>query len=65
MNTIALPCSEGDIVWKIGLQRDTFDDVSYPIVYQSKFKLEHSKFIGKTIFLTEKEAREELKNLNF
>ena len=56
-----LPCKVGDFVYKIIYQRDNFDDRSYRIVTEVRFRPDMIDDIGKTIFLTREEAEKALK----
>ena len=58
---VMLPCKVGDFVYKIIYQRDNFDDRSYRIVTEVRFRLDMIDDIGKTIFLTREEAEKVLK----
>lgn len=58
---VMLPCKIGDFVYKIIYQRDNFDDRSYRIVTEVRFRLDMIDDIGKTIFLTREEAEKALK----
>lgn len=58
---VMLPCKVGDFVYKIIYQRDNFDDRSYRIVTEVRFRLDMIDDIGKTIFLTREEAEKALK----
>lgn len=52
------PCKEGDTVYKIIEQRDNFDDAPYKIVTAVEFKLTMLEEVGKTVFLSETDARQ-------
>lgn len=60
---IKLPCAEGDVVWTIVQQKDSFDDRKYWIATQTRFKLEHFPFLGTQIFLTQEEAERQIERL--
>lgn len=60
---IKLPCAEGDIVWTIVRQRDSFDDRKYWLATQTHFKLDHLPLLGKWVFLTQDEAERAIKKL--
>lgn len=60
---VVLPCKVGDFVYKIIYQRDNFDDRSYRIVTEARFRLDMIDDIGKTIFLTREEAEKHWRNL--
>ena len=60
---VVLPCKVGDFVYKIIYQRDNFDDRSYRIVTEVRFRLDMIDDIGKTIFLTREEAEKALKEM--
>lgn len=60
---IELPCAKGDIVWKIELQRDNYDNRVYPIAAQAYFDVKYLPLIGKTVFLTEDEAKEKVESM--
>ena len=60
---IKLPCADGDIVWTIVRQRDSFDDRKYWIATQTRFKLEHFSLLGTQVFLTQKEAERQIERL--
>lgn len=60
---IKLPCADGDIVWTIVQQRDSFDDRKYWIATQTRFKLEHFPLLGTQVFLTQKEVERQIERL--
>lgn len=60
---IKLPCAEGDIVWTIVRQRDSFDDREYWLATQTHFKLDHLHLLGKWVFLTQDEAERAIEKL--
>lgn len=60
---IKLPCAEGDVVWTIVQQKDSFDDRKYWIVTQTCFKLEHFPLLGTHVFLTQEEAERQIERL--
>lgn len=57
-----LPCKVGDLVFKIFSQRDSFDDLEYDIITATNFNYTMIPEIGKTVFLTYKEAEKALKD---
>lgn len=60
---IKLPCAEGDVVWTIVQQKDSFDDRKYWIATQTRFKLEHFPLLGTHVFLTQEEAERQIERL--
>lgn len=60
---LRLPCKVGDIVYKIINQRDNYDDTVYQIVSSTIFELSMIDKIGKTVFLTQAEAEQKLKEM--
>ena len=60
---IELPCAEGDIVWTIVRQRDSFDDSEYWLATQTHFKIEHFPLLGRWIFFTQEEAERAIEKL--
>ena len=60
---IKLPCAEGDVVWTIVQQKDSFDDRKYWIATQTRFKLEYFPLLGTHVFLTQKEAERQIERL--
>lgn len=60
---VKLPCAEGDIVWTIVRQRDSFDDRKYWLATQTRFKLEYFPLLGTRIFLTQEEAERQIERL--
>lgn len=60
---IKLPCAEGDIVWTIVRQRDSFDDREYWLATQTHFKLDNFPLLGKWVFLTQDEAERAIEKL--
>ena len=60
---LRLPCKVGDIVYKIINQRDNYDDTVYQIVSSTIFELSMIDKIGKTVFLTQAEADQKLKEM--
>lgn len=60
---IKLPCAEGELVWTIVRQRDSFDDRKYWTATQTRFKLEHFPLLGTRIFLTQEEAEHAIEKL--
>ena len=60
---LRLPCKVGDTVYKIINQRDNYDDTVYQIVSATIFELSMIDKIGKTIFLTQAEAEQKLKEM--
>lgn len=60
---IELPCAEGDVVWTIVQQKDSFDDRKYWIATQTRFKLDHLHLLGKWVFLTQDEAERQIERL--
>ena len=60
---IKLPCAEGDIVWTIVRQRDSFNDREYWLATQTHFKLDHLPLLGKWVFLTQDEAERAIEKL--
>lgn len=60
---LKLPRKVGDIVYKIITQHDSFDDTPYKIVSAVNFRLDMLDEIGKTVFLTQHEAEEKLREL--
>lgn len=61
---IKLPCPVGSEVWKIVNQRDNFSDIPYKIATRTNFRLDMLNEIGKTVFITEKEANNTLAELS-
>lgn len=59
---VMLPCKVGDLVFKIFSQRDSFDDLEYDIITATNFNYTMIPEIGKTVFLTYKEAEKALKD---
>ena len=60
---LRLPCKIGDIVYMIINQRDNYDDTIYQIVSATMFELSMIDNIGKTVFLTQAEAEQKLKEI--
>ena len=60
---LKLPCKVGDIVYMIINQRDNYDDTIYQIVSATSFGLSMIDNIGKTVFLTQAEAEQKLKEM--
>ena len=60
---LRLPCKVGDIVYRIINQRDNYDDTVYQIVSSTIFELSMINKIGKTVFLTQTEAEQKLKEM--
>lgn len=60
---VVLPCKVGDLVFKIFSQRDSFDDLEYDIITATNFNYTMIPEIGKTVFLTYKEAEKKLEEL--
>lgn len=60
---VILPCNVGDLVFKIFSQRDSFDDSEYDIIMAANFNYTMIPEIGKTVFLTYKEAEKKLEEL--
>lgn len=60
---VILPCEVGDLVFKIFSQRDSFDDLEYDIITATNFNYTMIPEIGKTVFLTYKEAEKKLEEL--
>lgn len=60
---IKLPCAEGELVWTIVRQRDSFDDREYWLATQTRFKLEHFPLLGTHVFLTQEEAERQIERL--
>ena len=60
---VQLPCKVGDIVYIIINQRDNYDDTIYQIVSATSFGLSMIDNIGKTVFLTQAEAEQKLKEM--
>lgn len=60
---IKLPCAEGDVIWTIVQQKDSFDDRKYWIATQTRFKLEHFLRLGTQVFLTQEEAERAIEKL--
>ena len=58
-----MPCAEGELVWTIVRQRDSFDDRKYWIATQTRFKLEHLLRLGTQVFLTQEEAERAIEKL--
>ena len=61
---LRLPCKVGNIVYKIVNQRDNYDDTVYQIVSATIFELSMIDKIGKTVFLTQEEAEQKLKEMD-
>ena len=57
---LKLPCKVGDEVWRVYMQHDHYDDTPYEIVTSTLFRLDMLDCIGKTVFLTKKEAEKAL-----
>lgn len=60
---LRLPCKAGSTVYKIITQRDNFDDRAYKIVSAIEFRVSMIEEIGKTVFLTQTEAEQKLKEM--
>lgn len=60
---LKLPCKVGAIVYKIINQRDNYDDTVYQIISATIFELSMIDKIGKTVFLTQAEAEQKLKEM--
>ena len=60
---LRLPCKIGGTVYVIMNQRDNFSDALYKIVTAAFFRYNMIKDVGKTVFLTKKEAEEALESM--
>lgn len=60
---LKLPCKKGELVYKHFRQRDNFDDIPHTIVTTVRFDYSMIDEIGKTVFLTQSEAEEALKEM--
>ena len=60
---VVLPCKVGDLVFKIFSQRDSFDDLEYDIITATNFNYTMIPEVGKTVFLTYKEAEKKLEEI--
>jgi len=60
---LRLPCKIGGTVYVIMNQRDNFSDALYKIVTATFFRYNMIKDVGKTVFLTKKEAEEALESM--
>lgn len=58
--SVTLPCKIGETIYMITTQSDSYDGSIYPVIIQTRFRLEIFSELGKRYYLTREEAEEAL-----